>query len=129
MTILERLRASNQWKFFSVLPKAGGGLAFGWWSVLLLRGFLPAIFSIAMGWLVGAVRGGSPLSTPLAVVAAVFLLLQCLPPFHRAIGENLGSRTAAWLYDQLTATCVHPPGMGHLEDPRLTTDLTTARDF
>ncbi|HLX45653.1 MAG TPA: ABC transporter ATP-binding protein, partial [Bryobacteraceae bacterium] len=35
----------------------------------------------------------------------------------------------AWLYDELTRACVAPPGMGHLEDPRLTTDLTMARDF
>ena len=33
------------------------------------------------------------------------------------------------VYDQLTWACVGPPGMGHLEDPRLTSDLTMARDF
>jgi ABC-type multidrug transport system fused ATPase/permease subunit len=41
----------------------------------------------------------------------------------------LGSRTAAWLDDALTTACTRLPGMGHLEDPRLTTDLTMARDF
>src|SRR5437016_6354653 len=55
--------------------------------------------------------------------------MQVLSPFHQAIGANLGSRTAAWLYDELTTACVGPPGMGHLEDSRLTTDLTMARDF
>src|SRR5208283_2747390 len=35
----------------------------------------------------------------------------------------------AWLYDRLTEACVRPPGMGHLEDPTLTSDLTVARDF
>jgi len=29
----------------------------------------------------------------------------------------------------LTEACVRPPGMGHLEDPTLTSDLTVARDF
>src|SRR5262249_52619121 len=48
---------------------------------------------------------------------------------HQALGANLGSRTAAWLYDELTIACVAPPGMGHLEDPSLTSDLTMARDF
>jgi len=57
------------------------------------------------------------------------VLLQILSPLHRAIGTNLGSRAAAWLYDELTTACVTPPGMGHLEDSRLTTDLTMARDF
>ncbi len=55
--------------------------------------------------------------------------LQVLSPLQQAIGANLGSQTAAWLYDELATTCVRPPGMGHLEDPRLTSDLTMARDF
>jgi hypothetical protein len=44
-------------------------------------------------------------------------------------GANLGDRTAAWLYDRLNDACVRPEGMGHLEDPELTGDLTVARDF
>jgi hypothetical protein len=52
-----------------------------------------------------------------------------LAPIHRALGANLGSRTASWLYDHLTLGCVRPPGIGHLEDPALTGDLTLARDF
>ena len=59
----------------------------------------------------------------------MFILLQVLTPIHQAISANLGDRTAAWLYDRLTEACVRPPGMGHLEDPRLTSDLTVARDF
>jgi ABC-type multidrug transport system fused ATPase/permease subunit len=55
--------------------------------------------------------------------------MQVLSPLHQALSSNLGSRTASWLYDQLTLACIRPPGMGHLEDPRLTTDLTMARDF
>jgi ABC-type multidrug transport system fused ATPase/permease subunit len=78
---------------------------------------------------VGAVSRGASLAAPLALVGAIFVLLQVLSPVHQAIGANLGSRSAAWLYDQLTIACVRPPGMGHLEDPRLTTDLTMARDF
>jgi ABC-type multidrug transport system fused ATPase/permease subunit len=62
-------------------------------------------------------------------VGIVFVLLQVLSPIHHAIGANLGSRTAAWLYDQLSTACVVPPGMGHLENPKLTNDLTMARDF
>src|SRR5947209_20367772 len=82
-----------------------------------------------MGMLVGAVQHGANLTTPLALFGSIFVLLQILPPIHRALGANLGSRTAAWLYDQLTAACVRPPGMGHVENPKLTTDLTVARDF
>ena len=115
--------------FSRVLPRAGRSLALAWWAILILRGLLPAIFSILMGVLVGDVQRHADLTIPLASFGFVFLLLQVLPPIHRALGANLGSRTAAWLYDQLTITCVRPPGMGHLENPKLTTDLTMARDF
>ena len=127
--MIARLIASNQWRFFSVLPKVDRTLALAWWGVLVLRGVLPALFAIAMGALVGAVQRGDDILYPLALVAVVFLPLQVLPPFQHAIGANLGSRTAAWLYDRLTSACVRPPGMGHLENPKLTNDLTMARDF
>jgi hypothetical protein len=52
-----------------------------------------------------------------------------LTPIHSAISANLGDRTAAWLNDRLAEACVQPPGMGHLENPELTNDLTMARDF
>src|SRR5712692_932681 len=116
-------------KLFAVLPKADRPLAVAWWIVLVLRGVLPAVFAVATGALVGAVQGGRPLSGPLALVGGVFVLLQVLPPIHTAVGANLGDRTAAWLYARLTEACVRPPGMGHLEDPTLTSDLTVARDF
>src|SRR3984893_19418820 len=119
----------NAWKFFGVLPKAAGLLAVAWWVLLILRGILPALFAIAMGALVGAVQRGDGLAGPLTFAGAVFVLLQVLTPVHQAVGANLGDRTAAWLYDRLTEACVRPPGMGHLEDPKLTSDLTVARDF
>ncbi len=127
--MLQRLTERKEWKFFAVLPKAAPGLALAWWSALLFRGVLPAAFAIAMGTLVGAVQRGEPLAGPLSLVGAVFILLQVLSPIHQALSANLGDRTAAWLYDRLTEACVRPPGMGHLEDPKLTSDLTVARDF
>ena len=127
--MLERLRARPEWTFFAVLPKADPVLATAWWAVLLLRGVLPAALAIVMGQLVGAVQRGDPLAGPLTWVGVVFVLLQMLTPIHQALGANLGDRTAAWLYDRLTDACVTPPGMGHLEDPTLTGDLTVARDF
>jgi ATP-binding cassette, subfamily B, bacterial len=127
--MLQRLTKRKEWKFFAALAKATPGLALAWWAVLLLRGALPAAFAIAMGILVGAVQRGEPLAGPLSLVGAIFILLQVLSPIHQALSANLGDRTAAWLYDRLTEACVLPPGMGHLEDPKLTSDLTVARDF
>ncbi len=127
--MLSRLRQRNEWKFFGVLPKADPLLAVAWWVVLILRGMLPVGFGIAMGVLVGAVGRGDSLAGPLGLIAVVFVLIQVLTPIHQAVSANLGDRTAAWLYDRLTEACVRPPGMGHLEDPKLTGDLTVARDF
>ena len=127
--MFQRVTERKEWQFFGVLPNAALGLAIAWWFALLLRGVLPAAFAIAMGVLVGALQRGDPLNGPLALVGAIFVLLQVLGPIHQALSANLGDRTAAWLYDKLTEACVRPPGMGHLEDPRLTSDLTVARDF
>lgn len=127
--MIERLRNSNEWKFVGVMGQADRGLAALWWSLLVLRGLLPAMFAIAMGGLVDAAERHVALPLPLAQTGVIFLLLQVLPPVHLATGTNLGSRIAAWLYDQLTQACVLPAGMGHLENPKLTTDLSMARDF
>src|SRR5437660_8040854 len=106
--MIQRLRARAEWKFFGVLPKADRPLTIVWWLVLLLRGLLPAGFAIVMGVLVGAVQRGDPLATPLGVAGVVFVLLQVLSPLHHVIGANLGSRTAGWLYDELTTACIRP---------------------
>jgi ATP-binding cassette, subfamily B, bacterial len=126
---LQSLRARKEWQFFSVLPRADGALAIAWWLVLIARGLLPALFAIAMGQLVTAVQQGTSLTEPLTLVGVAFVLLQILAPIHQVISANLGDRTAAWLYDRLTEACVRPPGLRHLEDPKLASDLTVARDF
>jgi ABC-type multidrug transport system fused ATPase/permease subunit len=123
------LRERKEWQFFAVLPRADAGLAMAWWLVLVARGILPAVFAIAMGQLVTAVQQGASLAQSLTLVGVAFVLLQILTPIHQVISWNLGDRTAAWLYDRLTEACVRPPGIGHLEDPNLTADLTVARDF
>jgi ATP-binding cassette subfamily B protein len=123
------LTERKEWKFFEILPKASPALAAAWWVCLLLRGILPGAFAIAMGVMVGAVQQGQSLALPLAFAGTIFVLLQVLSPIHQVVSSNLGDSAAAWLYDRLTEACVRPPGMGHLEDPKLTGDLTVARDF
>ena len=125
MAITER----KEWKFFSALPKASPGLAAAWWAGLLVLGVLPAAFAVAMGVLIATVRTNHSLVMPLAFVGCIFLVLQILNPIHHAVSANLGDRTAAWLYNRLTEACVRPPGIGHLEDASLATDLTVARNF
>lgn len=127
--MLLRLTGRKEWQFFSVLPKASPGLAAAWWTVLLLRGVLPAAFAITMGLLVAAVRNGQSLAGPLALVGTIFILLQILNPVHQVVSTNLGDSSAGWLYERLTEACIRPAGIGHLEDPTLAGDLTVARDF
>ena len=104
-------------------------MAVGWWSMLIARGLLPAGFSIATGVLVGAIQHRGSLAVPLIAVGVLFVLLQVLGPLHTALSSNLGDRTAAWLYDEITDACLSVPGIGHLEDPELAADLQMARDF
>jgi ATP-binding cassette, subfamily B, bacterial len=125
----ERFRARQELQLAAALWHADRALAAGWWSVLALRGLLPAGFAIASGVLVSAVEHHQSLGVPLAVVGIVFILMQVLGPLHTALSANLGDRTAAYLYDELTGACLGPPGIGHLEDPELAADLQVARDF
>jgi ABC-type multidrug transport system fused ATPase/permease subunit len=129
MNLFQPLRHRKEWMFFAALPKADARLAFTWWTVVVLHGMLPALFAIATGLLVGAVQRGDSLTGSLAIVGVMFVLLQVLTPIQTAVSHNLGDRTAAFLYDRLTAMCVRPPGLAHLEDPALASDLTVARDF
>jgi len=124
-----RLRARQEWQFAGVLWAADRTLCAVWWSFVVVRAALPALFAVAMGALVGAVEDGGSLGRPLAIVGVTFIALQMSVPIHQAVSANLGSQTASWLYDELTADAVGPPGMGHLENPELAGDLSTAREF
>ncbi len=126
------LTARPEYQFLASLRHAGRGLAVAWWGLLLLRGVLPVALAVGIGTLVGAVSRrdqGADLTGPLVFVGVVFVVQQVVGPLHAAVSANLGSRLAAWLYDELTAACATPPGLGHLEDPELADDLTVAREF
>jgi ATP-binding cassette, subfamily B, bacterial len=128
-SVASRLRARQELQLFRALRSADGRMAAGWWSLLTVRGLLPAAFSIASGVLVAAIQHRGDLAVPLTLTGVVFVLLQVLGPLHTALSANLGDQTAAWLYDELTEACVAVPGIGHLEDPELAADLQVARDF
>jgi ATP-binding cassette, subfamily B, bacterial len=113
----------------AAVERADRPMAAAWWILLGARGLLPAIFSVVIGVLVAAVQHRATLAAPLIIVGVVFTLMQVLGPLHTSLSANLGDRTAAWLYDELTGACVAVPGIGHLEDPELAKDLQVARDF
>jgi ATP-binding cassette, subfamily B, bacterial len=127
--MIDRLRDRQEWQFFRALRRAAPGYAFGWWTLIVLRGTLPAVTSIAFGWLVSALTRDVSLVGPLVMVGASFALLLISQPLHQLVSANLGGRMAAHLYDRLITVCVAPPGIAHLERSEMTTDLTQARDF
>jgi len=125
----DRLRARQEVQLAAALRRADRPMAAAWWVMIGARGLLPAGFSVVTGVLVAAVQHRASLAAPLAVVGVVFILMQVLGPLHTSLSANLGDRTAAWLYDELTGACAAVPGIGHLEDPELAKDLQVARDF
>ncbi len=126
---LARLRTRQELRLAGAVWRADRSMAAGWWFLLTLRGLLPATFAIATGVLVASIQHRSDLVAPLVAVGVVFVLLAVLGPVQTALSANLGDRTAAWLYDELTDACAAVPGIGHLEDPELAADLQVARDF
>ncbi len=129
LTMIDRLRGRQEWQFFRALRRASPVYAIGWWVLIVLRGTLPAVTSIAFGWLVSAITRHVSLVGPLVMVGASFSLLLVSQPLHQVVSSNLGGRMAAHLYDRLISICVAPAGIAHLERSELTTDLTMARDF
>jgi ATP-binding cassette subfamily B protein len=128
-TKVDQLRRRQELQFFTALHRAAPACANGWWVLVVLRGVLPAVTSVSFGWLVSAMTAGGSLVAPLVLVGASFAAFLVAQPLHQVLSSNLGARLAAHLYDRLTATCVTPAGIGHLERAELTNDLTMARDF
>jgi ABC-type transport system involved in cytochrome bd biosynthesis fused ATPase/permease subunit len=128
-SVIERLKRSPEWQFLAVFRKADGRLTAAWWSLVALRGLLPAAFAIAMGLLVGAIQGDRGLGGPLIVVGIVFVAMNALGPVHGTVGSLLGAKSGAWLHDRLMEASVSPPGLAHLERPDLGDDLAKGREF
>jgi ATP-binding cassette, subfamily B, bacterial len=129
ISVIRRLRTRQEWQFFAALPKADPVLATVWWALLILNGVMPAVFAVSIGATVGAVEQDRPVAAALVVTGVVFVLMLILNPIQTAVSMNLGNKVSAWLNEGLIRACVQPPGIGHLEDPDLADDLTTAREF
>jgi ATP-binding cassette subfamily B protein len=133
MTILGRgygkIRESPGWRFFAVMAGVRRPLAACWWSLIVLRGMVPALFSVAVGYTVSAVRSGRPLGEPLAMLGVTFVTMLVLTPLLNGVGQNLGDRLALWLYDRMLRASTAPAGIAHLESPEVVEELALARDF
>lgn len=127
--MIRQLRRRADCQFFVELARADRRLAAAWWTLLALRGALPAIFAVLSGALVGAVQQDSGVMGAVAALGVLFIVLQIISPLQAQVGANLGERLTGRLNDRLLASTISPSGLGHLESPDLIDDLTAARDF
>jgi ATP-binding cassette, subfamily B, bacterial len=127
--VIARLRQRQEIRFFATLWKAAPGWTLTWWVLIVLRGALPTLVSIAFGWLISGITRDVSLTAPLITVGIGFTAMVVLQPLHQLVGSVVGSRLTSHLYDRLMTACIEPAGIGHLEQPELMNDLAMARDF
>lgn len=123
------MTTSPEWRFFAAVWRAAPGRAAVWWTGLLLRGALPALLGVVVGWLVHRIERGEALGPPLVVFGALFVAAQLSGPLQEASGYALGERVSTDLHDRLMEVTTEPDGIAHLERSDLVADLTMARDF
>lgn len=126
---MERIRQSAEWRFFGAMHDADRVLTISWWLLIVVRGALPALFTLAMGVLVGAVENDRPMASALALAGIIFVAIHVLGPVQEALSSALGAKTSTWLLDHLMAATTGPPGLAHLERPDLADELAVARQF
>ncbi len=127
--MISRIRSAPVAQFFGLLARADRRLAIAWWGLVALRSALPALFVVAMGVTVSAVQQHDSLALPLTAIGVTFVAMQAVGPVHDALSSNLGAKVSVYLHDRLMLACVGPPGLGHLENPELADELSSAREF
>jgi ATP-binding cassette subfamily B protein len=85
----------------------------------VVSGALTPVLTIATGALVGAVEAGRSAVPALAAVGAVFLLERLLGPVDALATGALARRVDERLTERLMASVAGPPGLAHVEDPKV----------
>jgi ATP-binding cassette subfamily B protein len=106
-------------------------------ALAFLQGLLPMAFIFATGMLLEAlpdfvqgeagagVRRGFALS--LAGVTVLYALEQAAGPVRQALEDSLGFRLRDWLRRRVMSEVSSPPGLAHLENPRVSGGIERAR--
>ena len=97
-----RLRARQELQLAAALKRADPAMATGWWSLLALRGLLPAASPSPPACWSGRFSTSRASGWRWLWWASCSSCCRCSAPLHTALSANLGDRTAAWLYDELT---------------------------
>ena len=130
LSMLRKWREREKWTFFRVLPRAARGLAYRVVGrpAACAECCRPCSPSRWARWSAPS-RAATPDSSARPDRRRVRPPPGAEPRSSRRSAPTWAAGVAAWLNDRLAEACVGPPGMGHLEDPKLTGDLTVARDF
>ncbi len=105
-------------RFFGAVHAASPRLSTAWWTLVVLRGLLPAAFAVGMGVLVAAIDGRrAARARPRRRRRSCSSPCRSPGPFHDAVSANLGATTSSWLHERLLEACDGAPGLAHLESP------------
>jgi ABC-type multidrug transport system fused ATPase/permease subunit len=126
---IDKLRRREEYRFFATLPRASKSFTWAWWLLIVSRGVLPGLFTVAVASVVTAVSRQASLVGPLVAAGAVFMAIQISSPLHGQLSANLGERLSRWLHDRLLVAATGPAGVAHLESREMTDRLISARDF
>lgn len=105
--------------------------------ILLLTGVLPTLFTVAGGFLIGALPGtieggfgseaGRQLILALIATIALFVAQQGVGSIGSTLAYGLGERVTGHLKRRVMDVVLSPPGIGHLEDPEVMTRVAAAQ--
>jgi ATP-binding cassette subfamily B protein len=111
----------------AIFYRASPGLTV--WSLALATcsGLLAPAFMLVTGALVQAVRDGSAVVAPLALMAAIFALQRTIDPIREELGATIWPRVDEWLGDRIMLAASAPAGLQELEDPAVLDRIAQAR--
>jgi ATP-binding cassette, subfamily B, bacterial len=110
-----------------VFYRASPGLTLGSLGLATCSGLVAPGFMLATGALVQAVRDGSSVVTPLALIGVIFALQRLIDPIREEVGATLWPRVDEWLGDRIMAAASAPAGLQELEDPAVLDRIAQAR--
>jgi ABC-type multidrug transport system fused ATPase/permease subunit len=93
----------------------------------VLAGLLAPALTVATGRLAAALESGRSPLLPLVAVGALFVIERCFWPVSEVAGGVLARRVDELLTERVMAAMAAPPGLSHVEDPKVLDAITKAQ--
>jgi ATP-binding cassette subfamily B protein len=90
------------------------------WTVFAIgavQGLLLPAFTVASGWLAGAVTTHRSVTPPLVAIGVIWTVQRLLDPLNDELGAMLWREVDEALTERVMAAIAEPPGLAHVEDP------------